>query len=326
MSIDNKGYAIERGKKAVEDALKRRKIKATVYVHDKVPYYWIEYTLPKKKPLVSIIIPTRDYADITEACLKSVYEKTTYDNFEIILANNNSEKKETFELFKKYQKKYNNFKVIDINTEFNFSNINNVAIKESKGKYLILLNNDTTVITPNWIELMLGYAIQKHVGTVGVKLLYPDNTVQHAGVILGLGGVASHAFLNSSRIDVGLYGRLSVPYDYSANTAACIMIDRSKYDEVNGLEENLKVAYNDIDFNLKLLKKGYYNVLLPMVELYHYESKSRGLDTTSEKYKRFLEEQSYMFNKWGELIKNDPFYNKNLSLKFCYMLDKKKKK
>lgn len=323
MAIDNKNYAIERGKKAVEDALKRRNIKACVHVHDKVPYYWIEYALPNKKPLVSIIIPTKDYADITEDCLKSIYEKTTYDNFEIILANNASEKPETFRLFEKYKKKHKNFKVIDINTEFNFSYINNEAVKKAKGSYIILLNNDTKIITPNWIELMLGYAMQKHVGTVGAKLLYPDNTVQHAGVVIGLGGVAAHAFINSRRDNPGMYGRLSVPYDYAANTAACIMISKKKYNEVGGLEETLKVAYNDIDFNLKLLEKGYYNVFIPMVELYHYESKSRGLDTTSEKYKRFLKESQYMYEKWGKYIENDPFYNVNLSKKGSFMLDKK---
>lgn len=323
MAIDNKGYAVERGKKSVEEALKRRKIKGIVHVHEKVPYYWIEYEIPKKKPLVSIIIPTRDYADITEDCLKSIYEKTTYDNFEIILANNNSEKEETFKLFDKYKKEHSNFKVVDINTEFNYSNINNIAVNNSKGEYIILLNNDTTVITPNWIELMLGYAMQNHIGTVGAKLLYPDDTVQHAGVILGLGGVASHAFLSASKDDVGLYGRLSVPYNYAANTAACLMISKKKFKEVNGLNEDLKVAYNDIDFNLKLLQKGYYNVLVPMVKLYHYESKSRGLDTTSEKYKRFLNESEYMFKTWGDILNNDPFYNKNLSKKGCFVLDKK---
>lgn len=326
MSIDNKGYAVERGKKAVEDALKRRGIKGIVHIHESIPYYWIEYEIPKKKPLVSIIIPTRDYADITEDCLKSIYEKTTYDNFEIILANNNSEKEETFKLFDKYKKKYKNFKVIDINTEFNYSNINNIAVANSKGEYIVLLNNDTTVITPNWIELMLGYAMQKHIGTVGAKLLYPDNTVQHAGVILGLGGVASHAFISAHKNDVGIYGRLAVPYNYAANTAACLMVSKKKFNQVHGLEEDLKVAYNDVDFNIKLLKEGYYNVFVPQVELYHYESKSRGLDTTSEKYKRFLLEQDYMYKKWKKEIDNDVFYNPNYSKRGCFVLDKNKNK
>lgn len=324
MTIDNKGYAIERGKKALEDALKRRKINAEVIVHPKVPYYMIDYKL-KKQPLISIIIPTRDYAETLEECLKSLYKRTTYKNYEVIVMNNNSEEKETFDLFKRYEKKHKNFKVIDVNTEFNYSNINNIGVKECKGDYVVLLNNDTEIITDNWLEIMVGYASQKHIGTVGAKLLYPDNTVQHAGVLLGVGGVASHAFIGCSRDDVGMYGRLSVPYNYSANTAACLMVSKKKFNEVHGLEEKLKVAYNDVDLNLKILKKGYYNVCLPQVELYHYESKSRGLDTTSEKYKRFLQESSYMFEKWGNLLKNDPYYNKNFSLKQNFVLDKKEK-
>lgn len=325
MAIDNKGYAIERGKKAVEDALKRRKIDANVLVHDKVPYYIIDYKL-KTKPLISILIPTRDYADILEQCLKSLYDKTTYKKYEVIVLNNNSQKEETFELFDKYKKLYKNFRVIDVNTEFNYSNINNIGVKNSNGEYIVLLNNDTEIISPNWLDVMVGYASQDHVGTVGAKLLYPDNTVQHAGVLAGVGGVASHALIGCSREDVGIYGRLSVPYNYSANTAACLMVKKDKYNEVNGLEETLKVAYNDVDFNFKLLDKGYYNVCTPQIELYHYESKSRGLDTTSEKYQRFIEESGYMFKKWDKYIKNDPYYNPNYSKRCCYKLDKKKQK
>lgn len=322
MCIDNKDYAIKRGKKALEDALKRRKIDGIVHVHNKVPYYFIEYKY-KKEPLISIIIPTRDYSSTLEVCLKSIYEKTTYKNFEIIVANNNSCEKQTYDLFDKYKKEYENFKVIDINTEFNYSDINNKAFKKSSGEYIVLLNNDTEVITPNWLEIMVGYAMQNHIGAVGAKLLYPDKTIQHGGVILGLGGVASHAFINCLSDDVGLYGRLSVPYNYSAVTAACLMVSRKKYNEVNGLNKDLKVAYNDIDFNIRLMEKGYYNVFVPMVELIHFESKSRGLDTTSEKYKRFLTESNYMYDKWSKLISKDPFYNPNLSLHKGFMLDPK---
>ena len=208
--------------------------------------------------------------------------------------------------------------------EFNYSRINNIAVNKAKGDYILLLNNDTEVITPEWLSIMVGYAMQKHIGAVGPKLLYPDYTVQHAGVILGLGGVASHAYIGATRDDLGMYGRLRVPYDYSANTAACLMVNKKKFLEVDGLEEDLKVAYNDIDFNIKLLKKGYYNVFLPQVELIHYESKSRGLDTTSEKYKRFLVESKYMYDKWGDTLLNDKFYNPNFSKKAWFMLDKKK--
>ena len=324
-TIDSKGYAVERGRMAVEDALKRRNINGTVSIHPKVPYYLVSYGY-SKEPLVSIIIPTRDYADITENCLKSIFEKTTYQNFEVIIMNNNSEEKETFELFNKYKQKYSNFRVIDANYEFNYSKINNQGVREAKGEYLVLLNNDTEIITPNWLEIMVGYAMQPHIGAVGAKLLYPDNTVQHAGIILGIGGIAQHCFIENPREDVGFYGRLSVPFNYSAVTAACLMISKEKYNEVNGLEETLQVAFNDVDFNLKLIDKGYYNICLNHVELYHHESKSRGDDTIdmkSEKYRRFVSEHDYMKDKWGYLLYNDRFYNPNLSLKKAFVLDKK---
>ena len=321
MTISNKSYATDKGKMAIENALKRRKIDAEVEKDEKSTYYIVHYKL-KKEPLVSIIIPTRDYADITRTCIESIYEKTTYKNFEIILANNDSQKEETFELFKELKKKHKNFKVVDINIEFNYSRINNLAVKEAKGEYIVLLNNDTEIISPNWLTEMIGYASQKHVGVVGPKLLYEDMTVQHAGVLLGLGGVASHAYIGSSRDDMGAYGRLRVPYNYAANTAACLAIKRSIYEEVGGLEEDLKVAYNDIDFNIKVLSKGYYNVFIPHVELIHYESKSRGLDTTSDKYKRFLEESNYMYKKWDNIINNDPFYNPNYSKNAWFKLKK----
>lgn len=322
VSLDNKDYANDLGKKAIENALKRRKINGYVEKDLNSTYYKVVYEIDKE-PSISIIIPTRDYADTLRTCLESIYNKTKYKNFEIIIANNNSEEKETFDLFEEYKSKYSNFKVIDINTEFNYSNINNVAIKQSKGEYIVLLNNDTEIITDGWLTTMVGYAMQKHVGAVGPKLLYPDYTVQHGGVILGLGGVASHAYIGSSREELGMYGRLRVPYDYSAVTAACLMVSRKKFNEVNGLEEELKVAYNDIDFNIKLLQKGYYNVFLPQVELIHFESKSRGLDTTSEKYKRFLLESKYMYDKWD--LSKDKFYNPNFSKKGWFVLDKKSK-
>lgn len=324
MTISNKSYATDKGKMAIENALKRRKIDADVEKDEKSTYYIVHYKL-KKEPLVSIIIPTRDYADITRTCIESIYEKTTYKNFEIILANNNSEKEETFKLFDELKEKHKNFRVVDINIEFNYSKINNIAVKESKGEYVVLLNNDTEILSPNWLTEMIGYASQKHIGIVGPKLLYPDMTIQHAGVVLGLGGVASHAYVGKSKEEMGMYGRLRVPYNYAANTAACIALKKSIYEEVNGLEEQLKVAYNDVDFNIKVLKKGYYNVFIPQVELIHYESKSRGLDTTSDKYKRFLQESNYMYEKWDKMIKDDPFYNPNFSKKGCFMLDKKSK-
>ena len=182
--------------------------------------------------------------------------------------------------------------------------------------------NDTEILEPNWLSYMVGYAMQEHVGTVGAKLFYPDETVQHGGTIIGFGGVASHAYIGSNKDDIGDFGRLCVPYNYGGNTAACLVVSKKHFNEVNGLEEDLKVAYNDVDFNLKLLDKGYYNVFVPMAQLKHYESKSRGYDTTSEKFKRFKQEEGYMYKKWDKYIKRDPFYNSNYSLSSCFKLKK----
>ena len=321
MTIDNKSYAVSKAKQAIDSALKRRKIKGYAVQDEYTQYHRVVYEYDKE-PLISIIIPTRDYKDITKKCVDSIYEKTTYKNFEIIVANNDSKEKETLDFFKEYENKYKNFKVVDCIMDFNYSKINNIAVSKSKGEYIVLLNNDTEIISPDWLNIMVGYAMQKHIGTVGIKLLYPDMTVQHAGVILGLGGVASHAYIGASRDEIGMYARLRVPFNYAANTAACLMVSRKKFDEVNGLEETLMVAYNDIDFNLKLLEKGYYNVTLPQLEALHYESKSRGLDTTSAKYQRFIKESDYMWKKWGKLLNDDPYYNPAFSKKMSFMQDR----
>ncbi len=319
-TIDSKSYALEKGVKSIENAMKRRGISAKVSVHKDVPCYKVEY-LYSEEPSITIIIPTKDYADVLEDCLVSIYKHTKYSNYEIIVVNNDSVNNETFELFEKYKKMHKNFRVIDANFEFNYSKLNNLAANEAKGDYLVLLNNDTTVISEDWLSQMVGYAMQDHIGAVGPKLLYPDGTVQHGGVVMGVGGIANHAFLEADRFNPGLYARLSVAHNYAAVTAACLMVSKEKFFEVGCLDENLMVAYNDIDFNLRLLEKGYYNVFVPQVELYHHESKSRGLDTTKEKYQRYLKEQYYMNHKWESIIKRDPFYNSNFSKKISFKLD-----
>ena len=325
LDLDNKDYASDKGKIAIEDALKRRGLKGTVEKDPISTYYRVIYKLDKE-PKVSIIIPTKDLADTTEACLKSIYNKTTYQNFEVIVVNNRSEEKKTLDLFERYKKKYKNFRVVDADMEFNYSKINNLAVKKAKGKVVVLLNNDTEIITPEWLEMLVGYAVQPQIGAVGAKLLYPDNTVQHVGVVLGMGGVAGHSHLGEKRDDPGMYGRTRVPYDVGAVTAACLCIEKKKFEEVGGLEEKgLKVAFNDIDFNIKLLEKGYRNVILPMVELYHYESKSRGTDLTPGKKERFQSEVEFMQKKWGDKLLHDKYYNPNYSLDGSFMLDRKKK-
>ncbi len=319
-NISAKPKAVDAGKRALEAALKRRKIEGFVDSSNNDGTYIVNYKIGK--PKVSIIIPTRDYKDILEICLKSIYKKTTYDNYEIIIIDNNSEKQETFDLFDKYKKEHKNFKVKRLECEFNYSYLNNEAVKIAEGEYIILLNNDTEVITNDWIEKMLMYASRPHVGAVGVKLLYPDNTIQHGGLILGINGIASHAYINADRNSHGHFGRLIVPYNYDGSTAACLMVSKKKYQEVGGLEEELKVNFNDVDFNLKLLEKGYYNLFVPTVELYHYESKSRGLDLSKEKLERTKQETTYMLNKWNKKLVNSRFYNKNYSKHFVYMLEK----
>lgn len=311
-SLSAKNYVESRTINVLETALKRRGIKGRIIKDEHSDFYRVEYILDKE-PSVSIIIPTRDCAKMTEECLKSVFELTEYTNFEVLLVDNNSIEKETFKMFDKFKNKYDNFKIIKANMDFNYSKINNLAINKSKSNIIVLLNNDTKVITPKWLKTMVGYAIQDHIGAVGPKLLYEDGTVQHGGVLLGLNAVASHAYINASDDESGIYGRLRVPYNYSAVTAACLAVERSKAIEVGLLDEKLKVAYNDIDFNLKLRNKGYYNVFLPQVSLYHLESKSRGLDTTFDKYEKFKKEEDYMLQKYKDIINNDPFYNSNYS-------------
>lgn len=306
--LGNKNYAYVAGKKALEDALRRRKIKGEVLENPRVSTYLIKYK--NNNPLISIIIPIKDKAKITKKCIDSLYNKSTYSNFEIILVDNNSVEQETFDMINEY-KKYDNFNVLRLDCEFNYSYINNEAAKIARGEYLLFLNNDTEILDKEAIEWMVGYASLSHVGCVGLKLLYSDKKVQHAGVVLGFGGVAGHIYVAESNEDNGLFGRLAMPYNYTAVTAACLMIKKSKFDEVNGFDEKLKVALNDVDLNLKVLSKGYYNVCLSNITMYHYESKSRGYEASKQKHERFINEQEYMKKKWNKILEDDKFFSKN---------------
>lgn len=308
--LGNKTYAYIAGKKALEDALKRRNLKGEVIENPKVSTYLVKYG--NENELVSIIIPMKDKAKITRRCIDSLYNKSSYRNFEIILVDNNSVEQETFDMIEEYKNKYDNFKSIRLDCDFNYSYINNEAVKVSSGDYILFLNNDTEVFSNDFLEWMLGYARQKHIGCVGIKLLYPDKLVQHAGVVLGYGGVAGHIYVASSYHDNGLFGRLVMPYNYTAVTAACLLIKKSKFNQVGGFDENLKVALNDVDLNLKVMKKGFYNVCLSNVEMIHYESKSRGYEASLEKHNRFLEEQNYMKDKWGNYLDRDKYFSKNI--------------
>ena len=288
--------------------MKRRKIKGEVIDNPRVSTYLVKYET--KRPLVSIVIPMRDQAKVSRRCFESLYEKNTYSNFEVIVIDNGSEEEETKNLFKEY-KKHKNFKVVRDSKEFNYSALNNEGVKIAKGEYLLFLNNDTEIIQEDTLEWLVGYASQEHIGCVGAKLLYPDKLVQHAGVVLGFGGVAGHIYVANSYHDNGLFGRLVMPYNYTAVTAACLCIKKSKFNEVNGFDEKLKVALNDVDLNLKVLEKGYYNVCLSNVEVIHYESKSRGYEASYEKQERFKKEQEYMKKKWGHTLDRDKYFSKH---------------
>ena len=307
--MGNKSYAYIAGKKALEASLIRRNIKGEVLENPHVSTYLVKYG--NNNPKISIIIPIKDKAKMTKRCIDSIYNKSTYKNFEIILVDNNSCEEETFKMIEEYKHKYDNFKSIRLECEFNYSYINNEASKVCNGDYLLFLNNDTELIDNDILEWMVGYASLSHVGCVGIKLLYPDKLVQHAGVVLGYGGVAGHIYVTASNNDNGLFGRLVMPYDYTAVTAACLMISKNKFNEVNGFDEKLKVALNDVDLNLKMLDKGFFNVCLSNVTMFHYESKSRGYEATKEKHERFLSEQEYMKKKWGKLLDEDKFFSKN---------------
>ena len=308
--MGNKTYTKSASQKALEESLKRRGIKGHVYENPRVNAYLVDYE--HNNPLVSIIIPTRDHASITRKCLEGLFERTDYKNIEVIVVDNGSVEKSTIDLFDEYKKKYKNFKVVRIECEFNYSYLNNCGVKEAKGEFVLLLNNDTEVIENDWLDKMVGEASLPKTGCVGIKLLYSDKKVQHAGVVLGYGGVAGHIFVSCSKNDNGLFGRLAMPYNYSAVTAACLLVKRSIYDEVGGLDENLTVALNDVDFCLKVLEKGYFNVCMSNITMYHHESKSRGYEVTKEKSMRFEREKNYMIKKWGEeYFKEDKYFSQN---------------
>lgn len=309
LALGNKSYAYIAGKKALEDTLKRRNIEGEVLDNPTSSTYLIKYK--HDNPKVSIIIPMKDKVNLTKVCIDSLYNKNTYQNFEIIIVDNNSTEEETLNYFNALKKEHDNVKILTIKEEFNYSRLNNLAIKEATGDYILLLNNDTEVLDKDFLDYMVGYASRDHVGCVGLKLLYKDLKVQHAGVVLGYGGVAGHIFVTASNKDIGIFNRLSMPYDYSAVTAACLLVKKSKYLEVGGFDENLKVALNDVDFNLKMLKKGYYNVCLNNISLLHYESKSRGYEVTKEQMDRFQKEQDYMKKKWGKELENDKYFSSN---------------
>lgn len=312
--VSAKPYVVESAKNALKAHIERLGLSGRVEDAVVPTTYKIQYDITGE-PLVSIIIPNKDHTDDLEKCLASVYSKSTYKNFEVIVVENNSTEEETFKYYEEAKLKYNNLKVIVWESGFNYSAINNFAVKQATGEYILLLNNDIEVITPDWLEQMLMFAQRKDVGAVGVKLYYDDDTIQHAGVIVGLGGVAGHAHKYFARENPGYMARASIAQNLSACTAACLMIRKDVYDEVGGLEEGYAVAFNDIDFCMKIRAAGYLIVFTPFAEFYHYESKSRGDEDTPEKRARFNSEVFRFQDRWGKELKaGDPYYNPNLTL------------
>ncbi len=310
--VFEKSYAYTAAKKAIEDTVKRRGYMAEVRGVKNSSFFQVCFK-PRNDDFASIIIPMRDKAEVTERCLKSIFEKTDFKNYEVILADNGSEEAETFAFFERWEKR-EGLRIVKINIPFNFSKINNIAAKYAKGNILVFLNNDTEIISNDWLSLLAGEAGRESIGCVGAKLLYPNDTVQHCGIVLGGGGLAGHCGIGAHKNERGYFGRLGVPYNYSAVTAACLCVKRSVFDAVGGFEEDLAVAFNDVDFCLKAQRLGLNNICLPSVMLYHYESLSRGEENSPEKIKRFNREILYMKNKWGDLLLNDPCYNINLNL------------
>lgn len=318
--FSGKSYAQEAGRKALENALERREIKAKAENGILPGTYRVRYTEAydtKIQPLISIIIPFKDKPDLLKMCVGSIVKKSTYKNYEIIGISNNSEEIQTFETMDNLSKKFEKVRFYEYNQPFNYSAINNYAVNNyAKGKHIILLNNDIEIITSEWIETLLEFSERKDIGTVGAKLYYPNDTVQHAGVIIGIGGVAGHSHKYFDRSQGGYFSRLNIVQNVSAVTAACMMIKASIYREVGGLnEKDLQIAFNDVDFCLRVREKGYRNIFTPYCEAYHHESISRGAEDNPEKVKRFNKEIQYMENRHKEILNSgDPFYNVNLTL------------
>lgn len=309
-----KNYAFDNGIKAIEAHLKRVGLDGHVSNGCINGIYRIDYKL-KENFKVSIVIPNKDGKDILSVCVNSILDKTTYSNYEIVIVENNSETEEIFEYYKELEKN-KKIKIVKYPKKgFNYSGIINFGVKNADGDYIVQLNNDTELLTPNWLELMLGFAQREDVGAVGVKLYYPDDTIQHAGIIIGIGGVAGNRFKSIPKSGHGYFAEESMIQNLSAVTAACIMTKRQIYEEVGYMDEKLAVAFNDVDFCLKIREKGYLIVYNPFVEFTHYESKSRGQEDTPAKKKRFNNEINIFLSKWQKFLdEGDPYYNINLSL------------
>jgi O-antigen biosynthesis protein len=309
-----KTYAYEAAEKAIAEALDRRGEKARVAgIPGFFGNYMVRYAINDYQ-LVSIIIPTKDLGNILHKCLESIFQKSVYPNYEVIVIDNGSKEENTAKILAEWQdREPYRFRCYSLDIPFNYSRINNYAASQAKGDYLLFLNNDTEVITPDWIDAMVEQAQRPSIGAVGTLLLYPDNSIQHAGIVLGLGGVAAHSHRYFPATTPGYFCHVKTISNVSAVTGACLMCRRDVFDRVGGFDEELVVAYNDVDLCIKMLDKGYRHIYLPHAVLYHYESKSRGYEDTPEKQARLHQEAKYLLSKWQKIIDDDPCYSPHLT-------------
>ncbi len=310
---EEKSYAFDAGLKALEDHVERTGLDASVMPAPDTPFYRLKLAVPEPAPLVSLIIPTRDGLELLRGCVRSILSRTTYENYEIIIVDNGSTDTGTLDYMDEISQRAN-VRVLKYDKPFNYSAINNFAVAQAHGSIVGLINNDIEVISPDWLGEMVSWSAQAEIGCVGAKLFYANDTVQHAGVVLGLGGVAGHSHKHFPRNHAGYFFRLQVLQNYSAVTAACLLVRKEVYDEVGGLNaEDLTVAFNDVDFCLKVREAGYSNVWSPFAELYHLESISRGTDESPERIERFEKEINFMKSQWGAELLSDPYYSPHLS-------------
>lgn len=316
--IGAKTYAIDAAKRAVHDHMRDYYgIEVEVESTRAFPtIFQIKYPI-NGEPLISIVIPNKDHVEDLRRCITSIEKKSTWKNYEIVVVENNSVEQSIRDYYKELESDPK-VKIVTYEGGFNYSSINNVGVKETKGEYLLFLNNDTEVISPDWMEQLLMYAQRKDVGAVGAKLYYADNTIQHAGVVIGLGAhrSAGHTHYKMPREHLGYMGRLCYAQDVTAVTGACLMVKKSIYEEVDGFDESFTISLNDVDLCLKIREKGYLNIFTPFAELYHYESKTRGMEE-GEKLRRYERECAHFRDKWKEqLDAGDPYYNPNFSLDY----------
>jgi GT2 family glycosyltransferase len=314
-SLSKKNYVHDAAFKTLKDTIDRRNLRSTPELVDEKNGYWrIAYTIPIEEPLVSILIPTKDRIDLLKTCIDSILKITRYKNFEILILDNQSNEENSQKYFDQISE-IKNINVIGVEGAFNYSHINNYGVKQANGNILAFINNDIEITHPEWLHEMVSHSIRKEIGCVGAKLLYPNRTIQHAGVIIGIGGVAGHSFKNFPSTYSGYKHRLQLVQNYSAVTAACLVVEKNIFEQVGGFDqENLKVAFNDVDFCLKVLKEGYRNVWTPHAIMIHHESASRGLEKTISQKKRFQKEVLFMQEEWKDDLVADSFYNPNLTL------------